>query len=229
MPEFLTTALKSEPARWEDVAVRLIVALVLGRIVALIYNWSRLPNERTPSFPATLVLLTVLIAMVTQAIGGDVARAFTLVGTLSIVRFRTVVRDTVDTAFVIFAVIVGMALGAANLPVAIIGMAVVTVAAMWMKPKVLGGAGESPAYILKVRAGLGQDLNALVGPTMDAELSGRRLLSIGTAKQGTSLEAVYEIRLRKGASADGFVKALNRLDGIQNVELAAPGEDDDDD
>ena len=50
--------------------------------------------------------------MVTQVIGDNVARAFSLVGALSIVRFRTVVRDTQDTAYVIFAVAVGMAVGA---------------------------------------------------------------------------------------------------------------------
>ena len=60
------------------------------------------------------MLLSILIAMVTQVIGDNIARAFSLVGALSIVRFRTVVRDTQDTAFVIFAVAVGMAMGANN-------------------------------------------------------------------------------------------------------------------
>ena len=69
-------------------------------------------NEEAESFVVTLVLLTILIAMVTQVIGDNVARAFSLVGALSIVRFRTVVRDTQDTAYVIFAVAVGMAVGA---------------------------------------------------------------------------------------------------------------------
>ena len=51
------------------------------------------------------MLLSILIAMVTQVIGDNIARAFSLVGALSIVRFRTVVRDTQDTAYVIFAVV----------------------------------------------------------------------------------------------------------------------------
>ena len=75
-------------------------------------------NEEAESFVVTLVLLTILIAMVTQVIGDNVARAFSLVGALSIVRFRTVVRDTQDTAYVIFAVAVGMAVGANNFSVA---------------------------------------------------------------------------------------------------------------
>jgi hypothetical protein len=78
---------------------RLIAAMVLGGIVAQIYRHSR--AEPASSFTVTLVLLAILIAMVTQVIGDNVARAFSLVGALSIVRFRTVVRDTQDTAYVI--------------------------------------------------------------------------------------------------------------------------------
>src|SRR5262245_28577995 len=151
MPDFLTSAIAAGPAiSWAHVAVRLLLALVLGRVVAQVYEWSRLPNERTPSFPATLVLLAVLIAMVTQVIGDNVARAFSLVGALSIVRFRTVVRDTEDTAFVIFAVIVGMAVGGNNLPVALTGIAVVAAAAFWMKPKRMNGSAGAD-YILNLR------------------------------------------------------------------------------
>ena len=111
------------------------MALVLGRLVAAVYNLTRPPTEQTPSFPATLVLLAVLIAMVTQVIGDNIARAFSLVGALSIVRFRTVVRDTQDTAFVIFAVVIGMAVGGNNLPVAITGLVIVGAGAFWMNAR----------------------------------------------------------------------------------------------
>ena len=101
------------PAIGSSLAVlgRLVTAALLGGVVALIYTRTR-PVREESSFTVTLVLLSILIAMVTQVIGDNVARAFSLVGALSIVRFRTVVRDTQDTAFVIFAVGVGMAVGA---------------------------------------------------------------------------------------------------------------------
>lgn len=229
MPDFLTSAISAGPAvSWAHVAVRLVVALVLGRIVALVYEWSRQQHERTPSFSATLVLLAVLIAMVTQVIGDNVARAFSLVGALSIVRFRTVVRDTEDTAFVIFAVIIGMAVGGNNLPVALTGIVVVAIAAFWMKPKRMNGPA-SAEFILKLRLGLGQDLESLAGPTLTSLLSDYRLLSVGTAKQGLSIDASYAVRMKPGAPVDELVKALNRLEGVQNVEVTSPGDDDEDD
>src|SRR5262249_49087008 len=120
-------------------AARLLVAFALGCVIAAIYRWTAPSRNRTPSFIPTLVLLTILIAMVTQVIGNSAAKAFTLVGALSIVRFRTNVRDTRDTAFVIFAVIVGMAIGSWHWRVALVGIPVMAVAA-----RLLTGFSGSP-------------------------------------------------------------------------------------
>src|SRR5215203_7103929 len=112
---------------------RLVTAFLLGLVIAGIYRATAAPARRTRSFVATLVLLCILIALVTQVVGSDTARAFTLVGALSIVRFRTVVQDTRDTAFVIFAVIVGMAVGGGLFTVAMVGIVVCSVAAFLLR------------------------------------------------------------------------------------------------
>ena len=222
MPDFLTSAFQSgtTPAPL-DVLLRLILAMVLGGIVAWIYKHTRDLTDASPTFPATLVLLAVLIAMVTQVIGDNVARAFSLVGALSIVRFRTVVRDTQDTAFVIFAVVVGMAVGARDLWVAGIGLFVVGLAAALMRPKssALGGALPDDTFTLTLRIGIGVDLDTVLGGLLDTHLESRHLLSIRTARQGISLEVSYTTRLKPTCSPDDLVKALNLIDGVQNVEL----------
>ena len=131
MPEFLR---RRSAGAVEPLAVlgRLVAAMLLGVVVAWIYKRTRPASDTSSSLAVTLVLLSILIAMVTQVIGDNVARAFSLVGALSIVRFRTVVRDTVDTAFVIFAVAVGMAVGASHASVALSGIVIVGVAAWFM-------------------------------------------------------------------------------------------------
>src|SRR4030095_8073121 len=133
MPEFLKSvagagALQIPPS---VVGMRLLIAFLMGLGVAWVYRHARPVTEQTSSFPPTLVLMCILIAMVTQVVGDNIARAFSLVGALSIVRFRTVVRDTQDTAFVIFAVVIGMSVGSQNLWVAAIGLIVVGAAA-WL-------------------------------------------------------------------------------------------------
>ncbi len=195
-----------------------------------IYRATRPKAYVTPSFPVTLVLLSALIAMVTQVIGNNIAMAFSLVGALSIVRFRTVVRDTEDTAFVIFAVVVGMSVGAHNLMVALTGLVLVGLTVFLMKPRRRAPAAIDEAqYQVTVRVGLGHDVEPLLAPALDEFLVRRQLVSIGTVKQGMSVEVAYAGALREGQKPESLVKSLNRLDGVQSVDLVrqapAPGQD----
>lgn len=204
------------------VLLRLVVALALGGVVAFVYRRSRPTLDVAPSFTSTLVLLCILIAMVTQVIGDNVARAFSLVGALSIVRFRTVVRDTQDTAYVIFAVGVGMAVGAGNPWLAVGGIAVVGVAAALMKrsaPRAAAEGTPGEPFELQVRVGIGHDPQRVLGPVLDEHVRERRLMSISTARQGLAVDATYQTSLRTDQSADALLRALNRIDGVQSVTL----------
>jgi hypothetical protein len=125
-----------ETMGWMTLAGRMLMAFALGVLVTRIYGLTH-HDEAAPtdSFLTTLALLTILTAMSTQIIGDNVARAFSLVGALSIVRFRTSVRDTRDTAFVICAVVTGMAVGSGHVTVALTGLPVVALAAYVLRPR----------------------------------------------------------------------------------------------
>jgi hypothetical protein len=147
-----------------------------------------------------------------------------LVGALSIVRFRTVVRDTRDTAFVMFAVITGMAIGSANLSVALVGVLITGAAALLLAR----GAAQAPVdsaspLLVVLRVALGVDLEQTLGGSLNAYLGARRLMSVATAKQGVSLQVVYEADLRPDASAVELVSALNQIEGVQDVRIQRKG------
>jgi hypothetical protein len=219
MPDFLRPIFTTPPDLTVPTMVtRLVAAMVLGALVAWIYRRTRPESDLAASFPKTLVLLSILIAMVTQVIGDNTALAFSLVGALSIVRFRTVVRDTQDTAFVIFAVAVGMAVGADHGWIALGGLVVGGLAAFLMRSRPASAEGAA-WFLLSVRVGLGHDINTLIGPTLDSHLSERRLMSLATVRQGMSIDVSYEARLGRDRHPDELVKALNRIEGVQNVEL----------
>jgi hypothetical protein len=208
------------------VVARLAAALAMGAVVAVIYRRTRPAIDVSDSFTITLVLLAILIAMVTQVIGDNVARAFSLVGALSIVRFRTVVRDTQDTAYVIFAVAVGMAVGADNVTVALIGAGMVAVAAYFMRGRnVPAGAisVDDLPFVLRVRIGLGADAEKLLAGTLEQYGVRRRLIGVETARQGMALEVGYRASLRNESAAAELVTALNRIDGVQAVVLQRTG------
>jgi len=226
MPEWLQDSFPNgHDLPFRLLCLRLGAALALGGAVAGVY---RLTQRRPPGAGAsglvpTLVLLTVLIAMVTLVIGNSVARAFSLVGALAIVRFRTVVEDTRDTAFVIFAVAVGMALGAGFLTVPLVGIPVAALAALLFRPAAAAAAPDAGWRLLVVRVGAGHDPEALLKRPCDARLAGWELQAAATARQGVAVDLTFRVRLRRAEDAVPFVAELNSLDGVQSVELRQSG------
>lgn len=216
MPDWLRDTVTVDPnLSWPVLAVRLVVAFALGCIVALIYKTSR-RTESTPSILTTLVMLTILIAMVTLVIGNSVARAFSLVGALAIVRFRTIVEDTRDTAFVILAVATGMAAGTGFLEVPLIGLPVAAVAAFIFQPR------SAKSFTLIVRVTTGFKAEEILRPSFEKHLSRAQLLVTATARQGSALELTYSVRLLNPDGALALVNELNALEGMQGVELRLP-------
>lgn len=109
-----------------DPLITMVLATVFGVVVALLHL---LAHRDRPTYRLwrTLILVSPLIAMSTMAVGTNLAAAFTLFGTLAIVRFRTAIKEPLDAAFVIFSVVIGLATGNQSLVVATIGTAVLAV------------------------------------------------------------------------------------------------------
>ncbi|MBI2804414.1 MAG: DUF4956 domain-containing protein [Planctomycetes bacterium] len=199
---------------------RLLAALVLGALVAIVYRFTeRTRSAGTSSFIATLILLTVLLAMVAQVIGNSAALAFSLVGILSIVRFRTIVEDTRDTAFVIFAVVEGMAAGVGNLAVAVAGLFVVSLATVTLRA--LHFYAETPLveWTLQLRVGTAVQDAAPWENLFAKSCASASLVGTATARQGAALDLTYKLKLNAEVTPMQFLNALNRLEGIQNLEL----------
>lgn len=220
MPEWLQKTIdEAIDVPLDHLIPRLAFALVLGIVVAGIYRGTRRAAHVTATFPATLVLLCVLIAMVTQVIGDNIARAFSLVGALSIVRFRTVVQDTKDTAFVIFAVVMGMAVGAGQPAVALCGMATVAAAAFLFRDRSPGTALSDRQLLLHVRLGWSPESEAHLLTALSKHATDTEPISAGTARHGAAMELSYRIKLLPAATLTQVVADLNRVEGVQAVEL----------
>ncbi len=223
MPPWLQGVWTSTPAPHPGVlAARLALACVLGLFIAWISQVHRRNepiDEGAGSFRVTLVLLAILICAVTQVIGDNVARAFSLVGALSIVRFRTVVQDTRDTAFVIFAVAVGMAVGAGDLWVAAITPVVVGLAALLLSAGKRSGAAAGQEYLLTLSLGLAQSSDNVVDPVLRLHTLAFRPVGAQTASRGAAIETRYEVRLPDGTDPSILIRALNDLEGVVSAEL----------
>ena len=201
------------------VAWRLVAALVLGAAVSGVYRWARRGQGTSPTFLTTLIMLSVTIAMATQVIGDSVARAFSLVGALSVARFRTVVKDTQDTAFVILAVVVGMAAGANDLIVALAGLGAVGIAAPFLWPRRPDPSWGGVDVDLRLRLAAGQDVPARLDDLLATIASRSTLTAIETARQGASVDVSCRIRLRPGCSPIAATTELTRAPGVEGVEI----------
>jgi uncharacterized membrane protein YhiD involved in acid resistance len=221
MPEWLaTTTTEGIPEDATGLALRLTMSFALGVCVAVIYLASHGRERSNPApLATTLILLSMLIAMVSIVIGNSVARAFSLVGALSIVRFRTVVDDTRDTAFVIFAVIVGMAAGAGLFLVALVGVPITGIAAVALSHWTANRLAARPRWHhLSVRVALGRD-RLVVERVMSEYLQSFVLIESSTARQGEAIDFSYETKLRAESDMALLVIALNHVEGVMNVEM----------
>ncbi len=198
--------------------MRLIGATVAGGCVAAVHRLAR-RGRAGGAFTTTLVLLTVLVALTAVIIGSSVARAFGLVGALSIVRFRTVVDDTRDTAFVIYAVVAGMALGSGEWVVGAVGVPLVGLVALWLARR-FDGARSVPQRRLVVRVAPGRDPETLVAPLFAEFLRTRTLATAGSAKQGAALEVRWDVELRDPDALLSLVQRLLAIEGVQHAEFA---------
>jgi len=205
----------------ELIILRIALAFLLGVIIAALYRFTSNGPGGSRSFIDTLVMLSMVTAMVMMVIGNNIARAFSLVGALSIIRFRTAVKDTRDTAFVFFALAAGMAAGTTRT------MLVVSA---------FGGVGVFVLVLNRVKFGVNPDSTVLLTYSavpdevcQEASIGiikkhGRvmTLTGLHTQRQGQLIEVSYLVELRRGTSPHRLVADLTELPGISRVVLS-PG------
>lgn len=227
MPEWLTPRLTSHGEMPLDtLALRLVLAAVFGVGVATVYFVTqRKRRAEAAAFVSTLVLLSILLSMVSMVIGNDIARAFSLVGALAIVRFRTIVEDTRDTTFVIFAVITGMAAGSGAFAVPIVAIPLVAIVAaglrVWGETGISNRSlpvGSRASNTLLVRVGIGTNPDGPLAEMLARHLDVYHLIAVSTARQGIAMDLTYAVRLRETATAPGLIAELNGVEGVQTVE-----------
>ena len=201
----------------QEILVNAALAVLLGVIVAAIYRATHKGLSYSQSFTQTIVFVSVVVALVMMVIGASLARAFALVGALSIIRFRTVVKDTKDTSFVFAALALGMAAGTSNYVLAGVGLVFVSILA-WVMHLTNFGALYKSEFILRFVFDQGSDSSAYLEKIKDfAKRS--NLLNIEPSGDGQLLKLTYDIQLEKESDAEKFTTQLNQVEGVSEVIL----------
>ncbi len=110
---------------WEQIMGNILFSAIIGLVIFISYAISHKGTIYSKKFNVSLVVLTVLTSMVMTVIGNNIALSLGMVGALSIVRFRTAIKDSRDTVYIFWTIIVGICCGAGDYVVASIGSSVV--------------------------------------------------------------------------------------------------------
>ena len=110
-------------ARMNGLFLSLSLAFVLGQAIAWVYQRTHSGLSYARSFTQSLVLITMVVSLVMHVIGDNIVTAFGLIGALAIIRFRNVLKDTRDTVFIFYALVLGMAIGNGQFAAAIVAKA----------------------------------------------------------------------------------------------------------
>jgi hypothetical protein len=182
-----------------DIALTLGLGALLSFGLAWVYRTSHRGVSYSQGFVHGLVLLGVVVALVMLVIGSNIARAFALVGALSIVRFRNAVKDSRDVAYIFLVMAVGMAVGTRFYLLAVLSAAVLSALVVGLSRFNLF-AKEVRERILRIQVPIGLDHEAVFAEVFRAHLEEQRLISLETVRAGALQEVVYSVVLKRGAS-----------------------------
>ena len=201
-----------------DVAVVFGLSLVLCLMVGWVYRFTHKGISYSQSYVHTLVILGTVIAFIMLVIGSNIARAFTLVGALSIIRFRNAVKETKDIGFVFLVMAVGMACGTRFYRLAIFATFALSGAVIVMD-KLNLFAKVIRERILIVRMPEGLNYEETLAELFDKRLSSYNLISVETVRKGSLQELIYSVVLRRKVDPAKLLEEIRAANGDNKVSL----------
>lgn len=206
-----------------EMVINITLAVALGLVLSGVYRYTHKGLSYSQSFHNTIIFVAVIVAIVMMVIGSSLARAFALVGALSIIRFRTVVKDTKDTAFIFAALAMGMAAGTSNYFLAIVGEAFVCGLAVVVFKLNLGALYKSE-FILRFT--FDQDCDsARYLETISQHAKRSNMLHIEPSGDGQSVKLTFDIVLKDNSTAELLTKDLSNVEGLSEIVLIASKSD----
>ncbi len=206
-----------------EILINISLAIVLGLVIATLYRYTHKGLSYSQSFTLTVVFVAVIVGIVMMVIGNSLSRAFALVGALSIIRFRTVVKDTKDTAYVFMALAAGMAAGTSNYFLATVGTAIFCLLAVVLYKTNFGAIFKAEFLLRFVYDQETSSADYLEAINRLAKRS--NLLHMEPSGDGRFLKLTYDISLRDTENAGDFIAQLGRLSGLSEVTLIAAKHD----
>lgn len=195
-----------------DMALAMILAFGVGMFIFFVYKKTYAGVMYSPSFGAALLALTMITTLVILAVTSNVVLSLGMVGALSIVRFRTAIKEPMDIAFLFWAIAAGIVLAAGLIPLAVFGSVVIGIILL-----IFANHKDNSAPYIVVLSCENSD-SEKSATSLLAEYTKKLSIKSKTVRKG-NVELHVEIRLVKDNT--DFINALSELPGVQNAVLVS--------
>ena len=196
-----------------DMALALVLSFCLGLFIYFVYKKTYSGVMFSRAFGGALLAMTMITTMVILAVTSNVVLSLGMVGALSIVRFRTAIKEPMDIAFLFWSIAGGIVLAAGMIPLAIIGSVIIGLIMIIFCNK----KSVQKPYIAVINCADGE-AEKKVAEYLKAN-TGKTVVKSKSAQAG-SIELSYEVTLKKNDDTD-FVTAISKMDGVSSAVLVS--------
>jgi uncharacterized membrane protein YhiD involved in acid resistance len=204
----------------KDVFGRLVIALICGIMISIFYRLTYKGLSYSSTFVNSLILLTMITAVVIMVIGNNLAAAFGLVGAMSIIRFRTAVKDPQDIMFIFFSLAIGLACGVDFTSVAVIGTLAIG-GVFFVIVKVNLSAPRRRDFLLQLMIAESGNDNTPLDNILNKYCSRYKVVNVKAVGEESNdmLEVSYYIKLKSENNSQQFIKDVKKIEGIKFANL----------
>jgi uncharacterized membrane protein YhiD involved in acid resistance len=192
------------------------IGILCSVVISIVYRITYRGPGYSNSFVISLIALSLITSLVIMVIGNNLARAFGLVGALSIIRFRTAVKDTIDIVYLFFALAVGMAAGVGYFRMALTGTVIISIVLVFFS-KININMFRGEQFLLQLQ--YSDDDITTVKNIINAYCSSFELINIKSPSGGASKEFSYYINLKRNKEYLEFVGALKNISAVKYINL----------
>lgn len=203
----------------ESIVLRLVLAFVLGQFLAWVYAWTHRGLSYSRSFVQSLVILSMIVTLVMIVIANNIVTAFGLLGALALIRFRNVLKDTRDTAFIFAALVLGIGVGVERYGASIIGAVAFAAITVYLHWTAFGSRQRHDGFL---RFRLAPVDGAMPNPSavLQRHCSATTLVSVRRTGPADPADYTYQISLRDRSRNEEFLQELNSFTGVSELSLA---------
>lgn len=212
----LTSTTTSSEFTFANAILTIVVAIVLGAIISMTYMKTQ-PGY-SQSFTLTMIVLPVIVAIIILLIGSNIARAFSLAGAFSIIRFRSAPGDPKDIAFVLFTMAAGLACGVGAFGYAVLFTICLCLLMFFLKA-INFGSSKAAQKILKVTIPENLGYEEAFDEIFKKFNIQYQLKKVRTTELGSLYELVYMVTLDQNTNQKEFLDAVRTRNGNLDITL----------